>query len=283
MKRARLRAITVDCHRFALQRLRDEVGHHAPVIHRHARSVRVENSRHSNFQTVLAMVIERQRFSAPFALIVTRAFADRIDVAPVRFRLRVLERIAVHLRRAREQEFRLAPLREPERVHSPQDVGFDRLHRIEFVMNRRRRARQVIHFVDLHQERRHDVVSDDFKLWIPLQVLQVALRAGEKVVHDDDFVAAFQQRVDEVRPDEAGTTGDEHAAGFTATRARLGHGRRWRMHRTRNAGCSARRDARAESRAPVTMRTRENARDPALMVRNPSRVPRESETVSYSG
>ena len=47
-------------------------------------------------EIVLAVIIEEQRFSAAFAFIVARARADRIDVAPIAFRLWVNAWVAIN-------------------------------------------------------------------------------------------------------------------------------------------------------------------------------------------
>lgn len=44
-----------------------------------------------------------------------------------------------------------------------------------------------------------------------VQVVDVALRAGEEVVETQDLVTLIQQSIEQVRPDEAGTAGHDDA------------------------------------------------------------------------
>src|SRR5436190_3433063 len=80
---ARLRAIALQRDRLVLERLHDEIGDDPPVIGVHARTVGVEDPHHADADLVLAVIIEEQGFGAAFALIITGARPDRIDVAPV--------------------------------------------------------------------------------------------------------------------------------------------------------------------------------------------------------
>ena len=62
----------------------------------HAGSVGIENSGDFDRKIKLAMVIKEERLRAPLAFIITRAEADRIDIAPISFMLRMDLGIAVH-------------------------------------------------------------------------------------------------------------------------------------------------------------------------------------------
>ena len=104
LERSRLLPVAVHRHRLARQRLRHEVAHHAPVVERHARAVGVEDAAHAHVEPVLAAVVEGQTLGRALALVVAGALADRVDVAPVGLRLRVLERVAVDLGGGGEEE-----------------------------------------------------------------------------------------------------------------------------------------------------------------------------------
>ena len=52
------------------QRLDDEIGHHAPVVGVHARSISIEDAHNLDAQAVLAPVVEEQRLGAALALVV---------------------------------------------------------------------------------------------------------------------------------------------------------------------------------------------------------------------
>ena len=63
----------------------------------HPRAVGVKDPHDADVDAVAAVIIHKQRFGDAFAFVVTRADADRIDTAAVRFDLRMHLRIAVHL------------------------------------------------------------------------------------------------------------------------------------------------------------------------------------------
>lgn len=86
-KRASLRAVDVEGDRLALQRLDNEVAHHAAIVGVHARAIGVEDVRNLDVHAVLTAVVEEQGFGAAFAFVVTGTRADRIDLAPVAFGL----------------------------------------------------------------------------------------------------------------------------------------------------------------------------------------------------
>jgi len=96
-KRAGLRAVAVEGDGLALQRLDDEVAHHAAVIGVHARAVGVEDASDLDVHAVLAAVVKEQGFGAALALVVAGARADRVDLAPVAFGLRMDFGVAVDL------------------------------------------------------------------------------------------------------------------------------------------------------------------------------------------
>src|SRR3546814_6496439 len=92
---ARLRAVTVDGYGLAGQRLHDHVRDDAAVAGREPRPVSVEDAGDPHLATAHSSVIERQSFSRPLALVVTRARPDRIDAAAIILALGVDFGIAV--------------------------------------------------------------------------------------------------------------------------------------------------------------------------------------------
>ena len=62
------------------------------------RPVRIIDPRHFDAEVVLAPIVERESLGATLAFIKTRARADRIDIAPIVFGLRVNDGITVNLR-----------------------------------------------------------------------------------------------------------------------------------------------------------------------------------------
>mmetsp|Transcript_4992 Transcript_4992/g.16733 ORF Transcript_4992/g.16733 Transcript_4992/m.16733 type:complete len:322 (+) Transcript_4992:2055-3020(+) len=83
----RLRAVPVDGDVLAVERLHDEVGHHAAVVRVHARAVGVEDADHAHVHVVLPVVVEAEGLRAPLALVVAGPHARAVHVAPVGLRL----------------------------------------------------------------------------------------------------------------------------------------------------------------------------------------------------
>ena len=144
----RLRAVAEHGQRLLLERLADERRDRAAVVRPHARPVGVEDAHDRRVDPLLAVIGHRQRLGVALRLVVDAARPDRVDVAPVGLRLRVHLRVAVHLARRREQEARALHLREAERVVRAVRADLERLQRQPQVVDRARRAREVVDEVD---------------------------------------------------------------------------------------------------------------------------------------
>jgi len=158
----------------------------------HSRAVCVEKSSHFDGQAVLAVVGEEEGFSAAFAFVVAGSVAYRIDVAPVGFRLGVDVRVAIDLGGRGLEDRDAQAFGQAQHVDGPVHAGLDGLHRVVLVVDGGGWAGQVVDFVDLDVEREGHIVADELESWIGQQVFDVLARAGEEIVHADDF-AAFQQ------------------------------------------------------------------------------------------
>ena len=101
---AGLRAVAVQRERLAGERLVHEIGDDPPVVELHARSVGVEDPGDPHLEPVHPGVRRRQRFGESLRFVVDRTLADRVDVAPVRLDLGMLERVAVDLAGGGEEE-----------------------------------------------------------------------------------------------------------------------------------------------------------------------------------
>src|SRR5207253_3016766 len=97
----------------------------APVSSAHARAVRVEDSDDARVQPVRAMVGHRQGFGEALGFVVRAPRTDRVDVAPVRFRLRVDLGIAVHLAGGGDQVSRPVRLGDAERVQGADAIDLE--------------------------------------------------------------------------------------------------------------------------------------------------------------
>ena len=164
----------------------------------HARPVRVENAGDLDIELMLTVVVEKKRFRAAFTFVITRPDADRVDVAPIALHLRVNDRITVDLARRCLKNAALEPLGEPEHVDRAMHRGFGGLHRIMLIMHWRRRARKVVNFVDLDEQRKCHIVADKFESWIAKQMRNVALGACEQVVQANHLVAIRKQTITQV-------------------------------------------------------------------------------------
>ena len=177
-----------------LQRLHDEVRHHAAVVRVHARAVGVEDAHHLDAQLVLAVVVEEQRLGAALAFVVAAADADRVDAAPVGLGLRVHLGVAVDLAGRGLQDLGLHPLGQAQHVDRAVHAGLGGLHRIVLVVDRRGRAGEVEDLVDLDVEREGHVVAHQLEARVAEQVRDVALGAGEEVVDAQHVVALLDRR-----------------------------------------------------------------------------------------
>jgi RNase P/RNase MRP subunit p29 len=118
--------------------------------------------------------------------------------------------IAVDLARRREQEASPLELREPERVVRPVGADLERLQRQAQVVDRAGRAGQVVDeinwLLDLEVARQVEVEKEELLASVVLDVLQ---RPRLEVVDTDHAVAAPEERVAEMRSEEAGTARDD--------------------------------------------------------------------------
>ena len=75
-------------------------------------------------------------------------------------------------------------------------------------MDRRRGASEIKDLIHLDEEGMGDVVSQQLEVLVVEEVLDVATGASKKVVDAKHLVAAFEQAVGEMRPEEARSPGD---------------------------------------------------------------------------
>ena len=164
------------------------------------------------FDALLVVVRHRQRLGVALRLVVDAARADRVDVTPVRLRLRVHLRVAVDLARRREQEPRALELREPERVVRPVRADLQRVQRHPQVVDGAGERGEVVDEVDrlVDLQVLGQVVVQEDEVVVP-DVLDVPQRAGDEVVDADHPQAAAEQVLAEVGAEEAGAPGDDRS------------------------------------------------------------------------
>jgi hypothetical protein len=83
------------------------------------------------------------------------------------------------------------------------------LHGIELVVDRRRRARQIVDFVDFYIQRKRHIVTHQLEEVVAQQPLDVLFRAGEEIVDGQNFVAVVDQALAKMRADEARAPGHQ--------------------------------------------------------------------------
>jgi hypothetical protein len=105
------------------QGLIEKRGNHTPVVQRHTRPVRIENPRNRRVDAVGPLVGHCQSFGVPLAFVVAGPEANGINIAPVGFRLRMFEWIAVAFRGGREKK--LCTMFSGELKHVPRPDGTD--------------------------------------------------------------------------------------------------------------------------------------------------------------
>ena len=207
LEAACLGAVAVDSDVVAGEGLDDEVGDHAAVVLVHARAVGVEDADDLDADAVLTVIIHAERFGGALALVVAGADADRVDVAPIRLRLRVDGRVAVDFARRGVQDLCVHALGQAEHVERAVDRRLERLDGVVLVVDGRGGAGQVVDLVDLRVVGRGDVVAYGIEAVAAQQVADVVLAAREVVVDADHVVAFHDEAFAEVRPDEACATG----------------------------------------------------------------------------
>src|SRR5437763_184565 len=89
---------------FGAKSLSDKSGDDSSVVDLHSGTVRVENTRDPSVDAKLTVECHGQRLGVTFSLIVDASRPDGIHVTVIAFHLRMDERVAVHLARARKQE-----------------------------------------------------------------------------------------------------------------------------------------------------------------------------------
>ena len=145
--------------------------------------------------------------------------------------------LAVHLGRRRDDDQLLLLVRVLQDDFRAVDVGLDGVHRLlddQLDPHRRGEMEDDVAAIDELGEQRLvvDRIDEVLEPLTSLQMGDVLDRAGRQVVEHQDLMAACEQRVGEVRPDESGATGDE--------RAHVGQFGRWPRRASATAATAAR-------------------------------------------
>lgn len=77
-------------------------------------------------------------------------------------------------------------------------TGLGCLYRVVLVVDRARRARQIVDLVNLHIKRKGYIVAHNFKIWIVHQVRNITLVAREKIVNAQYVVTPLKEALAKV-------------------------------------------------------------------------------------
>ena len=97
--------------------------------------VGVEYAGDLDAEPMLAMVVEKQRLCATFALVVTRSRSLGIDAAPIGLRLGVDLRITINLTGGCLEDLGLEAFCRTQHIDRPMDTGLGGLYRVKLVMD----------------------------------------------------------------------------------------------------------------------------------------------------
>jgi len=88
------------------------------------------------------------------------------------------------------QDLGLHAFGETQHVDGAVDAGLGRLYRVELVVNRRRRAGEIINLVDFDIEGKADIVSNKLESGIQHETGHIRPRRREEVIRAEDLVPA---------------------------------------------------------------------------------------------
>jgi hypothetical protein len=89
------------------------------------------------------------------------------------------------------------------------DIDLGRLDRIVLVMDRRGGTGEIINFIHLDVQGKGDVVAEEFKIGILLEVDDIVLDPCIKIVHAKDIIALFYEMLAEMGTEKTGPPGDQ--------------------------------------------------------------------------
>ena len=175
----------------------------------HARAVSIEYPGDLDRDLVLPVIVEEERFGAALSLVIAGAQPDRIDAAPVVFGLWMHLGIAVDLAGRGLKDARLDPLGQPQHVYRSMYACLGRLYRIALVVDGRCGTSEVVNFVDLDVEGEGNVMAQQLEVGMSDEMRDVVLGPRKEIVDADDVVTTGQETLAEVRPQEAGASGNQ--------------------------------------------------------------------------
>ena len=141
----------------------------------HAGAIGVEDAGHFDADLVLAVIVEKQGFRTPLALVIAGPDANRVDVAPIVFPLGVDLGVPIHLAGGRLQDFRSDPFGQAQHVDGAMDACFSRLDGVVLVVDGRGGAGHVVDFVHLDIQGEGDIVPHQFEIGVVQEMRDIGL------------------------------------------------------------------------------------------------------------
>ena len=134
------------------------------------------------------MIIHKQCLRTAFPLIVTGTVPHRIYVPPIILRLRMHNRVTIHLARRSLQHLCIQSHRQSQHIDSPHHRRLGRLYRVMLIMKWGRGTSQVVYFIHLCRIWVSDIMPHYFKMVIAHQMSDVVFRPRKKIIQAYHFV-----------------------------------------------------------------------------------------------
>ena len=141
----------------------------------HAWTVGVEQAHNFDTKIVLPPIVEEERLRASLSFVVTGTGTNWVHVSPVGVRLRMFERVPVHLGRACQKDLGVCPLGQTEHVYGTVHSRLGGLNGISLIVDGASWAGEVENLIDLDVQGESDIVSDYLKPWTAEQMFNVLL------------------------------------------------------------------------------------------------------------
>ena len=211
-ERAGLRAVAKNAQRLTAQSLPDKCRHDAAVAQTHPRAISVEDSHDPGVYAMVAVICHRDCFRESFRLVVNAARPDRVHIAPIIFLLRMLERIAIHLRCGSENECGVFVLGQTQRVVRAERADFECRDREFQIINGTGRRGEVKNIINLWFRQKNeigDVVFHEAEIFVSDKMSNVCRVAGHQIIDGNDPVTFRQKPVHQVRAKKARASGND--------------------------------------------------------------------------
>jgi hypothetical protein len=106
--------------------------------------------------------------------------------------------VAVNLGRGSLEDAGSRALGQSQTMHRSEKGGLRGFDRIELIVRRGGRAREIVDLIHLELEGVTHIMPDKLKTGVPDEVLDVAFSAGEKVIQAENFVSFIEKAFTEV-------------------------------------------------------------------------------------